>query len=385
MQVEHSNRRAGLVVDAGLGLVFVVLLVVTAVAIGSSWGGGYWLLDAASGLVVCGIALVRRRHRAVAAAAGLGVAAVSIVVSWAAELPQEPGPAMALALAVLVGSAVRVLPTRSAAAVAVAGSVVAAGTWCAELVSSSGVSGVSTLTTAGWLGALAVGLSARLLAARRRATTENVRREERLDLARELHDVAAHQLTGIVVQAQAAQLASRNHPDGEVARSMADIEAAGADALGAIRRVVGLLREDGADGVPATPGFEQLSELVRQFDGRGGSPAVRISVPQGEPQWPSEVGSTVYRVVQESLTNVARHAPTARSVDIDISHDHQTITVEVTDDAPAAPTRYHRGGYGLVGMRERVEALGGALHAGPREGGGWSIRATLPLVGSRPR
>jgi signal transduction histidine kinase len=385
VQVEHRDRRVGLVVDAGLGVVFVAMLVGTAVAIGSSWGGGYWLFDVAAGMAVCAIALMRRRHRARAAAAGLGAAAVAIIVSWAAELPQEPGPAMALALAVLVGSAVRVLPARSAVAVAVSGLAVAAGTWCAESLSSSGISGVSTLSAAGWLGALVVGSSARLLNARRRAAAENVRREERLELARELHDVAAHHLTGIVVQAQAAQLACRNHPDGEVGRSMADIEAAGSDALGAIRRVVGLLRRDGDDVVTATPGFEQLSELVRQFDGGGGSPAVRLRVPPSGPVWPSEVGSTVYRVVQESLTNIARHAPTARSVVVDISQDQQTITVEVTDDAPAAPTRHHRGGYGLVGMRERVEALGGTLRAGPHERAGWSIRATLPLAVSEPR
>jgi signal transduction histidine kinase len=187
-----------------------------------------------------------------------------------------------------------------------------------------------------------------------------------------------------VVQAQAAQLASRKHPDDKVGRSMADIEAAGSGALGAIRRVVGLLR-DGDDAVTVTPGFEQLSELVRGFDGRGEGPAVRLRVPDGEPMWPSEVSSTIYRVVQESLTNIARHAPTARSVTVDIAQDHQAVTVEVTDDAPAAPTRYHRGGYGLVGMRERVEALGGTLRAGPRGDAGWSVWATLPLAPTPPR
>jgi signal transduction histidine kinase len=101
--------------------------------------------------------------------------------------------------------------------------------------------------------------------------------------------------------------------------------------------------------------------------------------------WPSEVSSTIYRVVQESLTNIARHAPTARSVTVDIAQDHQAVTVEVTDDAPAAPTRPRRGGYGLVGMRERVEAIGGTLRAGPRGDAGWSVWATLPLAPSAPR
>src|SRR5687767_1438924 len=98
MRVERRDRRVGLVVDAGLGVVLVALLAGTAVAIGSSWGGGYWMFDAAAGLVVCAIALMRRRHRAGAAATGLAVAAVAVIVSWATELPQEPGPAMTLAL-----------------------------------------------------------------------------------------------------------------------------------------------------------------------------------------------------------------------------------------------------------------------------------------------
>jgi signal transduction histidine kinase len=365
------------VVDAGLGVIFAVMLVVTADAIGASWGGVYWLFDAAAGLVVCGIALLRRRHRAGAATAGLAVAAVAITVSWAVELPQEPGPAMALALAVLVGSAVRALPARPAIAAAAAGLAVVAGAWCSESFSSSGISGVTTLNAAGWLGALAVGLSGRLLNARRRAATEKVRREERLELARELHDVAAHHLTGLVVQTQAAQLAARTRPD-KLAGSLADMETAGSDALGAIRRVVGLLR-DGDDAEPAMPGFEQIGELVRRFQDHDDGPAVHLRVSDGEFGWPPEVTSTVYRVVQESLTNIARHAPHARSVTITIAQDHQAVTVEITDDAPVAPARYHRGGYGLVGMRERVQALGGTLHAGPREEAGWSIRATLPV------
>ncbi|OLT07376.1 two-component sensor histidine kinase [Pseudonocardia sp. CNS-004] len=369
--------------DVGLGVVFAVILVVTADAIGESWGGLYWLFDTAAGLVVCGIALLRRRHRAGAAAAGLSVAATALAVSWATGLPQEPGPAMALAVAVLVGAAVRTLPGRSALAVAAAGAALVAGTWCAEFLSSSGIAAVTTLNTAGWLGALTVGLSGRLLHARRRAAAEKVRREERMELARELHDVAAHHLTGIVVQAQAAQLVARKRPDRQ-AGPLADIEAAGSDALCAIRRVVGLLR-DGDDAVPVQPGFEQLSGMVRQFEGRGGAPAVHLRVPDGEPLRPSEVTSTVYRVVQESLTNIARHAPAARSVTVDVARDLRSVTVEVTDDAPAAATRSHRDGYGLIGMRERVEALGGTLRAGPHGDAGWSVRVTLPLPPSEPR
>ena len=95
------------------------------------------------------------------------------------------------------------------------------------------------------------------------------------------------------------------------------------------------------------------------------------------------MATTVYRVVQESLTNIARHAGAAREVTVTLAHDQRAITVEVTDDAPAAssPRFPHAGGYGLVGMRERVEALGGTLSAGPRPAAGWSVLAALPAPG----
>ncbi len=376
-------------VDVVLAVASAATLLVTAVAIGVSWGGVYWLFDAAAGLVVCWLALWWRGQDR-AAAAGLVVAVVAVLVAWAADLPQEPGPATVLGLAVLVGSAVRALPARRAVAVAAAGFAVVAGTWFAATPSSAGITAVTTLNALGWLGAIVVGLSGRLRDARRRAFVDEVRREERMELARELHDVAAHHLTGIVIQAQAAQLAVRKNAD-DVGRSLADIEAAGSEALGAIRRVVGLLR-DGDDVVSAAAGCEQIGELVRRFQDHGHGPAVQLRMPADGQVWPAEVSSTVYRIVQESLTNIARHAPAAGSVTIDVAQDHEALTIEVTDDAPTTPTRYRRGGHGLsghglrghglIGMRERVEALGGTLQAGRRADAGWSIRADLPFAAS---
>ncbi|GII34127.1 sensor histidine kinase [Planotetraspora mira] len=374
------ERLAGIAVDAGLGVVFAAVLAVTAVGIADSWGGGYWQFDCAAGAVVCVIALVRRRDRAWAAIAGLAVAAVAILATRFVHLPAEPGPAMTLALSVLVGSAIRWLPVPSAGAIASAGFAVVAGTWLATPPDSSGA--VPRLNGAGWLAALAIGLFLRQLDNRRRAVAEKVRRDERLQLARELHDVVAHHITGIVVQAQAARLVTRKHPE-RFEGSLADIEAAGSDALAAMRRVVGLLR-DTDDAAPATPGPEQLSDLVKRFDGHG--PEVRLRLPDDESVWPPEVTSTVYRVVQESLTNIVRHARHARSVTVSVTQDRQAVTVEVVDDAAPAPVRYHhRGGYGLVGMRERVEILGGTLCAGPRPGAGWSVLATLPVPAREPR
>ncbi|MEU7738899.1 histidine kinase [Nonomuraea sp. NPDC049158] len=386
----------GFAVDAGLGVGFAAALAFQAYRIADSWGGAYWQFGCVAGAVVCGLALVRRRVRLWAAIAGLVVAAVAIVVARLAGLPSEPGPAMALGLSVLVGSAVRVLPAWRAGAVAAGGGAVVAGGLLAAFVFSTG-SVVAVVNGAAWLAALVAGLGPRLLAARRRAIVERVRRNERLELARELHDVVADHITSIVLQAQAGQLLARKQPH-TAEGSLADIEAAGSDALAATRRVVGLLRDADASPIPnananntysaasaaagasaATPGAEQLGELVKRFDGHG--LAVRLSLPDGESGWPPEVARTLYRIVQESLTNVSRHAPNARHVTVSVTRDRDAVRVQVVDDAPPGAAHYpHRGGYGLIGMRERVEALGGTLSVGPRRGAGWSVLATLPAA-----
>ncbi|WP_245656346.1 sensor histidine kinase [Microtetraspora fusca] len=364
--------------DIGLAVVFAAVLAFWASRIAESWGGGYWQFDCAAGAVVCLIALLRRRERAWAAIAGLAVAAVAIPAALFGGLPAEPGPAMALGLSVLVGSAVRTLPARSAGAVAAGGLAVVAASLLSARTLALGVPAVTMLNGAGWLAAVAAGLTPRLLGARRRAAAEKVRRDERLALARELHDLVAHHVTGIVLQAQAAQLVARKRPE-KVDASLAGIEAAGSEALAAMRRVVGLLRD--ADGAaPATYSPERLEDLVGRFGGDGRTVRLRLPDDDEAATWPPEVASTVYRVVRESLTNIARHAPQARTVTVGVTQARDAVTVEVTDDAPRPPGRYpRRRGYGLVGMRERLEVLGGTLRAGPREDAGWSVLATLPV------
>ncbi|WP_327591098.1 sensor histidine kinase [Nonomuraea sp. NBC_00507] len=362
---------------AVLGGVFAVLLAFTACRIADTWGGGYWQFGCAAGAVVCGLALVRRRRRASAAAGGLAVATGAILVSWYADLPAEPGPAMALALSVLVGSAVSTLPAVAAGAIAAGGLAVAAGSLLTSGVPASALPPVTMLNAGGWIAGVTIGLSSRLLAARNRTIAGNVRRHERLQLARELHDVVAHHVTGIVLQAQAAQVLARKQP-GRLDSSLTGIETAGTDALAATRRLVTLLREAGDS---PTPHSEGLADLAARFDG----PAIRLRLPEDEPDWPPEVTSTVYRVVQESLTNVSRHAWQARSVHVTVARNGDAVTVEVSDDGAPVPARHQnrRGAYGLLGMRERLEALGGTLHAGPRPGNGWTVLATLPLPGRR--
>ncbi|MEV4326083.1 histidine kinase, partial [Microbispora rosea] len=361
-------RVGGWAADAGLGVIFAAVLAFWAYRIADSWGGGYWGFDCAAGAVVCVIALARRFDPARAAAAGLAVAATAVLAVRFADLPSEPGPGMALGLAVLVGTAVRALPVVTACGVAAGGLAVATGSLLTAHTLASGVPSVTAMNVLVWAAAVVAGLCPRLLDARRRAVAEGVRRAEQLRLARELHDVVAHHVTGIVVQAQAARLVAHKSP-GKAGDALAEIEAAGSDALAAMRRVVGLLRDpdEPAARAPGGPGgLDELGELVGRFE--AGGRAVRLRLPDEEETatWPPEVAGTVYRVVQESLTNISRHAPHARSVTVSVERDRETLTVEVADDSPRGPSRHHqRGGYGLIGMRERVEALGGTLRAGP--------------------
>ncbi|GAB1511459.1 hypothetical protein JCM33774_35010 [Actinophytocola sp. KF-1] len=363
--------------DVGLAVLAAVVLVFWAARIADSWGAGYWPFATATGAAVCVLALTRRTHRAGTAAAGLAVAAVAVLVARVAGLPSEPGPATALGLSVLVCSAVRTAPPRQAATVGAACVAVTA----ASLVTTShpladGVPPVTVLTGLALAAGAGAGLALRVRHDLRDAAIARVRRDERLELARELHDVVAHHITGVVLETQAARIALRSRPE-TLDESLAGIETASTDALAAMRRVVGLLR-DTEDAAPATAGPEALGELVDRFTRHG--PPVRLSVPgpAASGGWRPEVTSTVHRVVQESLTNIARHAAHATAVTVDVVQDGRSVTVEVADDATAPPARHHRAGYGLAGLRERVEALDGTLSAGPRPGGGWSVRARIP-------
>ncbi|KJS63371.1 hypothetical protein VM95_03750 [Streptomyces rubellomurinus] len=356
-----------------LGLAFAAVLAATAY-LRADAGRRDWLLDFGLSAVVCLAALLRGRDRLVAASVGLAAAAAAVLASSRGFLTDQPGVAASLALAVLAGSAVRALPPRRAVAVAAAGLAVTA---LGRLASTSTAVGSFHAGVKGWSVGLGTGLALRFLEHRRRATVEAVRRDERLALARELHDVVAHHVAGIVMHTHAARIMLRKQPD-HLASALADIERSGTDAMDAMRRVVALLR-DAEDGAAVTAGPEQLVDLVRRFEEHG--PAVDLRLPTGPTSWPPVVTTTVYRVVQESLTNIVRHAHGARAVTVTIDQGRPDLTVEVGDDAPSHPSNRPspRGGYGLVGMRERVEALGGTLDAGPRPGTGWTVRASLPL------
>ncbi|MEV5204026.1 sensor histidine kinase [Streptomyces sp. NPDC053720] len=360
-------------VNTALGVLFAAVLLFMAVQYMSQ--GRPWAFDTGVGLAVCLVALGRARHRGWAAAIGLAIAGGAGLVARLTHLPGEPGAGAVLALLVLGGSAIRALPRWQAGGIAAAGfALMTVGRLTTDAPSTPVRVGTDV-----WILALGTGLGLRFLDYRRRMATEAVRRDERLILARELHDVVAHHITGIVVQAQAARIVGKRQPE-MLDQAMAGIGEAGSEALAAMRRVVGLLRDtdDAATTSPTTPGPEQLAQIIRRFERHG--PDVELRLPEDQAPWPPEVTSTVYRIVQESLTNIARHASHARSATVDIAQDPTGVTVTITDDAPPGHTRHlQKGGFGLIGMRERVEALGGTLAVGPEPGVGWSVLAKVPI------
>ncbi|GGU20061.1 hypothetical protein GCM10010178_10160 [Lentzea flava] len=194
---------------------------------------------------------------------------------------------------------------------------------------------------------------------------------ERMALARELHDVVAHYVTAIVVHAQAGQL-SREAAE----QVLPTIESSGYEALTAMRRLVGTLR-DGESAGPAAS--SSLVDDVRALAEESGLP-VRLSFDLQDAV-PQELARSVLRLVQESLTNTQKHAAAVSSVDVSLSSRDGSLFLTVSDDGIASGVPVGgSGGYGLVGMRERVELLGGTFSAGRREPTGWTVRAELPLA-----
>jgi signal transduction histidine kinase len=205
--------------------------------------------------------------------------------------------------------------------------------------------------------------------------------EERLRIAREVHDVVAHAMVAINVQAGVA--AHRLDRDPEQARSaLRAIKQTSGEALSDLRATLGVLRGDDAEA-PVRPaaGLGDLDELAGGLRAAGVEVALEVGDVGGVP---AAVQSAGYRIVQEALTNVLRHADAAH-VRVRVARGDQAVLVEVTDDGAGAAANGAGGGSGsgLAGMRERAAALGGALEAGPGDGGGWRVAATLP-AGARP-
>ena len=235
---------------------------------------------------------------------------------------------------------------------------------------------------------LALGRTGRLrvdLAEARAQTAEEVARrrstEERLRIARELHDIIGHSLGTIAVQAGVGRHLMANEPE-RAAEALDNIARVSRNSLDEVRAVVAALREEDAAYQP-TPGLADLPDLVETIRSTGLK--VALTLPNDLEAIPSQTGAAVYRIAREALTNVVRHAH-ASAASVRVDHHDRRVEVVVRDDGSGSEEdEEFKPGHGIAGMRERAEALGGRLTAGVSNGGGFLVTASLPVTTDLPR
>ncbi|NYI05034.1 sensor histidine kinase [Allostreptomyces psammosilenae] len=384
--------------------------------------GGFWMVDVGASegslrplfvttapLFLLPLFLPRRTLPTPARRAwlALGLSWVVTGMAWARPTPPDAGGwgllETACLVVLLVPTARRVAPPRLAVALT--------GLLFLTVLALPWRSGHPTLAFGvtfflTFVAGAAVGLGCywRVLDERRRQLVERARYGERLELARDLHDFVAHHVTGIVVQAQAARVVSETAPE-QVGPILDNIEKSGVEALASMRQLVRVLREEEAARRPPD-GLEQIAGLVEGFQRSGPPTTLQISNAARAARLAPEVATSAHRVVQEALTNVRRHAPDAASVEVSVLARPGGLEVTVRNappgedsggllgraagvvlgsspgraGGPRVPFGGRGGGFGLVGLRERVEAIGGSLHTGPRSDGGWEVVAMLPVV-----
>jgi signal transduction histidine kinase len=270
--------------------------------------------------------------------------------------------------------------------------VLIAGNWGSYLIAGGNASDVALFT---WVPILAMVLArgavrgrqlqtealaarAELLEREQELRANEAVAEERARIARELHDLVAHNVSVMVVQAGAERVALGDE-QASTRAALASIEQAGRQALAEARRLLGMLRRNGeGEGLEPQPSIDHIDLLVEQIE-RAGLP-VKIDVEGERVPLPVGVDLCAYRIVQEALTNALRHAGPAHA-EVVLRYEPRGLDVEVRDDGRGNGSANGDGaGHGLIGMRERVALYGGALQTGPRDGGGFEIRAHLPLA-----
>ncbi|WP_427896044.1 sensor histidine kinase [Kribbella sp. GL6] len=334
-----------------------------------------------SGAVISALALLRRRYPGAITQIVASAFAVSLICSAVGFFakPAAPfgGDGETLGLVLLIGAGCHRLRSRPAIAVAIVGGLALVTAPMLRYGRDSTTLTLAVFWTILWGCSVAIGLMLRDADARREAELVAARNRERLALARELHDLVAHHITGVVVRTQAAQVVLADGPEQEVLR---EIEGAGAEALAAVRRLVTMLRSP-EQIVPPT----SLVNAVEAAAAGHANVDLRLAPGLDDLTVAPETVSTVHRVVLESLTNVRKHAPDARTVTVAVEPAGRLLRVEVTNDG-IRPGRARRtaGGYGLIGMGERIGALDGTLTAGEQDDHGerrWRVLAELPLTG----
>nr|WP_260408023.1 histidine kinase [Planomonospora venezuelensis] len=200
---------------------------------------------------------------------------------------------------------------------------------------------------------------------------------ERARIAREMHDIVTHNLSVMVALADGAVFAQNRSPD-RAAYAMRQISGTGRQAITDMRRALGVLRADEPDELRRPmPGIAQLESLAEGMRAAGLPTLLTV---EGEPApVPVTAQLTVYRLVQEALTNTLKHAPSGTRAEVRVRCSPDAVTVDVTDDGDGARVRAPSSGHGILGMRERAAAYGGTLEAGPLPARGWRVRAVLDL------
>jgi signal transduction histidine kinase len=366
--------------------------VVAVVAIAVSWAilsadSINWPADTrtpdglAYALVVIVNAPIAFRRRASGAA--LAIALVAELVYAARLYPPFLAPAVPL---IVYLAATRLDDRRSRVVLIVS----AVASWIGATLSAGGTDPQSTLVVAGaWLLGHYV-RTRRLLVAELQERAVDLEREreeragravaeERLRIARELHDVLAHTMSVVAVQAGTGRLVGPDHPR-EAIKALTAVEETARSAMHEMRQILTVLRTgtdaDTDASVTPTPGLDDLAALVAQVTEAGLAVDVRV---EGEPRpVPAGVGLAAYRITQEALTNVIKHAGPAHASVLVRYTDHD-VTVEVLDDGHTTAPTAETGGHGLIGMRERAAVHGGELTAGPTPDGGFQVSARLPV------
>jgi signal transduction histidine kinase len=375
----------GTLVDAGLATTGVVLTAVAAWApagLGTTRiAGPLWLLVVLPLLMGAPLALRRRAPLLMWVAIWAVIALQDLITG---HPPQGPYLLFVLSVAgYSLGACAS--PRRAVAGLAAAAAAVALISLLARLAfpghSGEGGLGLSVvLLLAFWLAGVVVRArrQAAALAGQNAALqrlAEEAAAAERARIARELHDIVAHHLSVMVLLAAGAQASGK--ATGAALENLVNIESSGRQALAENRRLLNVLREVGEEtGLAPQPGIGELDALADSV--RAAGLPVNLVIGGDPGALPAAVDVSVYRIVQEALTNVLKHAGPARA-DVTIGCAAEAVTIEITDNGTRQPANQPgTGGHGLAGMRERAAIFGGELAAGPRPGGGFTVRARLP-------
>ncbi len=257
--------------------------------------------------------------------------------------------------------------------------VLGAGVVVARLALTAATTDQGLSEAAGGLAVLsavaAVGVALRYRSAAGARELERVRSQEREQLARDLHDTVAHHVSAMAIRAQAGLAVAQARPEA-AAEALRVIEAEASRALAAMRSMVRVLRcDEPADYRPAPV----ADDLRRLGEPAGHGTPVNVRIDGDLETLPAPLSTAIYRMAQESVTNAQRHARQASRVDVRVAVQQEAVRLRVSDDGqpnPGATT-----GYGMTGMRERTQLLGGDFSAGPDPAGGWTVAVLLPLTG----